>query len=92
MQSGFILFWLVAFMTLPVVFATERPRQMESPVEYDAEMTDQFFEVDKWSAPWWIIERNDGSFEDTTGQITRREDIPRLRHTAESGQSSKYDT
>ncbi|HAR41996.1 MAG TPA: hypothetical protein DCS07_05095 [Bdellovibrionales bacterium] len=83
MQSRFILFWLVAFMTLPVVFATEQPKQMESSVEYDTEMTDQFFEVDTWSSPWWIIEQDDGSFEDTTGQITRREDIPRLRHTAE---------
>ena len=82
-MSRFILFWLVVFMTLPVAFATEQPKQMESPVEYDTEMTDQFFEVDKWSSPWWIIERDDGSFEDTTGQITRREDIPRLRHTAE---------
>jgi hypothetical protein len=83
MQSRLILFWLVAFMGLPVVFTTEQPKQMESPVEYDTEMTDQFFEVDTWSSPWWIIERDDGSFEDTTGQITRREDIPRLRHTAE---------
>lgn len=83
MQSRFILFWLMVFMTVPMAFATEQPKQMESPVEYDAEMTDHFFEVDKWSPPWWIVERDDGSFEDTTGQITRREDIPKLRLTAE---------
>jgi hypothetical protein len=82
MRGTFIFFWVVAYLTLPVVFATEQPKQMESTVEYDTEMTEQFFEVDKWSPSWWIIERDDGSFEDTTGQITRREDIPRLRHTA----------
>jgi hypothetical protein len=61
----------------------ERPRQMVSAVEYDRDIFDPFFDQEESSPPWWIIERDDGSFEDTTGEITEREDIPRMRHTAD---------
>ncbi len=61
----------------------EQPTQMVSPVEYDPDLVDPFFDVIETSWPWWIVDRGNGSFEDTTGEITKIEDIPVLTHTAD---------
>ena len=84
MQDGFL------YSTEPVYTAIfrsrgakkEQPRQIRTPVQYDPGLSDPFFDSNEWSYPWWIIIRDDGSFEDTTGEITDLKDAPRLKHTA----------
>jgi hypothetical protein len=58
-------------------------KQMVSPVEYDPEIFDLFFDEVETSWPWWIVDHGDGTFEDTRGHITKIEDIPVLTHTAD---------
>lgn len=83
MKNGFLLCLVLAFLPPPPALSGEQGEWSGSPVEYEEGLTGPFFEGETWRAPWWIIEHDDGTFEDTTGRITRREDIPRLRNTAD---------
>jgi hypothetical protein len=77
-----LLFPHTSFSSMPFD-GVSQPKQMESRVEYDPQIFDPFFDEEETSWPWWIVDHGDGTFEDTTGQITKREDIPILIHTAD---------
>jgi hypothetical protein len=59
-----------------------QPEQMRSQANYDPKLADPFFKSEKWSYPWWIIKRADGSIENTFGGPTDEKELPRLKHTA----------
>jgi hypothetical protein len=59
-----------------------QPEQMWSKIDYDAKLTDPFFESNERSHPWYIIKHPDGSFEDTTSDKRPEKEPPHLKHTA----------
>ncbi len=60
-----------------------QPAQIKSPVNYDPNLSDPFFESEERSHPWWIIKHRDGHFEDTTSDKRPEKEPPRVKHTAE---------
>jgi hypothetical protein len=77
---------LLIFVFKPLLSLAEepinQPQQITSPVEYNAKLADPFFEVEKWNYPWWIIENEDGTIENTMGGSSNKKDIQRLKQTA----------
>ena len=78
-----LVFILIIPVPLTFVYQQGLPVQMESAVQYDANLTDPFFKTEKSSYYWWIIEHDDGTFEDTSGEYKKGDKPPRLRHTAD---------
>lgn len=59
-----------------------QPAQIKSPVNYDPNLSDPFFESEERSHPWWICKRPDGTIENTMGGPSDEKKLPRLKHTA----------
>jgi hypothetical protein len=59
-----------------------QPAQIKSKVNYDPNLSDPFFESNKWSYPWGVHRNKDGSFEDMTSDKKPKKEPPRIKHTA----------
>lgn len=78
---------LLCLLASPAIFSAQEPQgqpeQIKTPIEYNQHLTNPFFQKKKFTYPWWIIENDDGSIEDTRGEITNKKDAPRLLLTAD---------
>lgn len=74
----------ISIIPVPLTFVYYKglPVQMKTAVQYDSKLTDPFFKTEKSSYYWWIIEHDDGTFEDTSGEFKKGDKPPRIRHTA----------